>query len=367
MARPLILRVPVIAITGSAGKTTTKEMLAAILSQRWNILKTKGNANAPKHTAMYARRVTSRHRAVVLEFGMSRHGQIRRSSQIIQPNIGIVTNVGTAHIGNFKGSIKGIANTKSDLIRYMKPKGLLVLNLDDGNSKLLDTKNFKGKILYVSQKNPSDFKAENIKFERFGMSFEIKINNKMHEFFIPVFGKHNIYNALFAIAVSDYLGFTPSEIKNGLRRYIRPSRRLSVYRLKNNITLIDDTFSANPNAVKAAIDVMSTIGKGKKMAVLGTMLEMGRYKTKGHMDVGKHIARRKIDMLYTYGFDAVYIAQGALEEGFPKRNIKSFVNQDKLFRELIKEVIPNTTMLFKASHGMQLNQTVKRLRRYYAK
>lgn len=365
--RPLILKIPVIAITGSAGKTTTKEMIAAILSQRWYILKTKGNANAPRHTAMYAGRITLKHRAVVLEYGMSRHGQIRRSCQIIQPNIGVITNIGTAHIGNFNGNIKGIANTKSDLIRYMKPTGLLVLNNDDENSKLLDTKNFKGKILYISQNKPSDFQAENVKYERFGMSFETKINNKEYEFFIPVFGKHNIYNALSAIAVTNYLGFTPLEIKNGLRSYIKLSRRLSVYKLKNNVTLIDDTFSANPNAVKAAIDVMSIIGKGKKIAVLGTMLEMGKYKIKGHMDVGRHIGRRKIDILYTYGYDATFIAHGALEAGTPKQNVKSFVNQDKLFSELIKEIKPNTTILFKASHGMHLNQTVKRILSYYSK
>lgn len=367
MAKPLILKVPVIAITGSAGKTTTKEMISAILSQRWNILKTKGNANAPRHTAMYAKRITSKHRAVVLEYGMSRHGQIKHSCLIVQPNIGIITNVGTAHIGNFNGNIKGIANTKSDLIRYMKQTGLLVLNGDDKNSKLLDTKNFKGKIIYVSQDKLADYKAENVSFERFGMSFETKIKNKVYQFYIPVYGKHNIYNALSAIAVANYLGFTPLEIKKGLRSYRKPYRRLTVYKLKNNVTIIDDTFSANPNAVKAAIDVMSIIGKGKRIAVLGTMLEMGKYKIKGHIDVGRYVGKRNVDILYTYGYDAKHIAQGALQAGLPKKNVKSFVDQNRLFRDLIQEIKPNTTILFKASHGMELNRPVKRLLNYYGR
>jgi len=365
LAKPLILNMPVIAITGSAGKTTTKEMIASIISQKWNILKTYGNANAPRHTALYAKKVTSKHKALVLEYGMSKHGEIRRSCQIIQPNIGIITNVGTAHIGNFNGDIKGIANTKSDLIRNMMKTGLLVLNGDDVNSKMLDIKRFKGKILRVSQNNPTDFKAENVKYEKGGMSFETKVKGVNHQFFIPAYGKHNIYNALFAIAVTSTLGFKPSEIKKGLKSYYKPRSRLSIYSLGKGILIIDDTFSANPNAVKAALDVTNYLSKGRKIAVLGTMLEMGKYKVKGHMDVGRYISRKKIDMLYTYGNDAKYIAKGAIEEGYPKERIKNFTDERKLINSLIKELKPNSTILLKASHGMNLKRVVKYLLNYY--
>jgi len=361
----LILRKPVIAITGSAGKTTTKEMIASILKQRWKIYKTSGNANAPRHTAVYARKIKPYHKAVVLEFGMSHHGQIKLHTRIIQPNIGIVTNVGTAHIGNFKGNIKGIANTKSDLIRNMKQTGLLVLNADDKNSRLLDTKKFKGKIMTVSQHQAADYQADNIEYTLGGMKFRTKIKDKPIEFKIPVYGRHNIYNALFAIAVADYLGFSPNEIRKGLLTYKRPGRRLTIYRLKKKIKIIDDTFSANPHATKAAIDVLSNIGKGTNVAVLGTMLEMGKYAVKGHKDVGKFVAKRKIDYLYTYGKTARLIGLGAREAGFPAKKIHHFSNQRILTKKLIKHLKPNTTFLFKASHGMELNKTVKALVTYH--
>lgn len=367
MAKPLILRKPVIAITGSAGKTTTKEMIAAILMQKLRIFKTPGNANAPRHTAQYVNRIKPYHQAVVLEYGMSHAGQIRLHCQIIQPNIGIVTNVGTAHIGHFNGTVKGIANTKSDLIRYMKPNGVVVLNADDKYSKLLDTSRFKGRIIRVSQNSSSDYKAEKIRYVAGGMSFQIKLDGKFHEFIIPVYGRHNIYNALFAIAVAHRLGFTPYEMKKGLMKYRKPYRRLTIYHLKNKVKIIDDTFSANPNAVKAAIDVLTEVGKGTNVAVLGNMLEMGKYAVEGHMSVGRHAAKKKIDYLYTFGNTAKLIGKAAREEGFSQQRIKNFINQADLTRYLRRHLKPNTTFLFKASHGMELNRSVKALINYYKK
>ncbi len=336
-------------------------MIASILKQRWNIYKSSGNANAPRHTAGYAKKINAHHRAVVLEYGMSHHGQIRLHCRIIQPNIGIVTNVGTAHIGNFGGTIIGVANTKSDLIRNMKQTGLLILNADDRHSKLLDTKNFKGKIIKISKKNPSNYKAENIQYTLKGMKFQTKINGQQHEINIPVYGEHNIYNALFAIAVADHLGFKTNEIKRGLLTYRKLGRRLTIYRLKNKVKIIDDTFSANPNATQAAIDVLSNIGKGTNIAVLGTMLEMGKFSQKGHKSVGKYLASRNVNYLYTYGASAKLIAQGASENGFSKNKIKSYYNQAQLTKDLVKHLKPNTTFLFKASHGIGLNKTVKAL------
>ncbi|OEF99344.1 Mur ligase [Vulcanibacillus modesticaldus] len=364
MTGPLKFKKPVIAVVGSAGKTTTKEMLASILSTRWKIFKSYGNANAPRHIAKYASRIKPFHKAVILEYGMSRHGEIRRSCKTIQPNIGIITNVGTAHIGNFGGSIIGIANTKSDLIRYMKPNGVLFLNVDDKNSKLLDIKNFKGKIFTVGQINQANYKASDVRFVNGGMEFTMKLNEEKHKFFIPIYGKHNIYNALFAIGVAHYLGFNPKDIQDGLRKYRKPRRRLTVYRLGKSIIIIDDTFSANPNAVKAALDVMSYIGKGRKIAVLGTMLEMGKYQIKGHRDVGKYLAEKQIDYLYTFGKGGAIIGQGAIEAGFPKERVKNFLSHDKLANYLIKNIKPNTTILFKASHGIHLNRVVRALLEY---
>lgn len=359
--RPLILKKPVVAITGSAGKTTTKEMIASIFMQHWRTFKSSGNANAYWHTAKYAKRITPFYQTVVLEFGMSHPGQIRRHCQIIQPNIGVVTNVGTAHIGNYNGNVRGIANTKSDLIRYMKPTGTLFINADDVNSKLLDTRNFKGKIITVSQKNPASYRAENIQYKNLGMNFQTKLNGRIYEFYIPVLGKHNIYNALFAIAVSHSLGISPKKIEKGLRSFKKPYRRLTVYRLGNGVNIIDDSFSANPNAVKAAIDVLTQNKKRTNIAVLGTMLEMGKYSVIGHKDVGKYLAGKKLDILYTYGMTAKLIGKGAAESGFSPYRIKNFLSREQLDKALLMQMKRNTTILIKGSHGMGMNKTVKAL------
>ena len=359
MAKPLILSIPVIGITGSAGKTTTKEMTASILQQRWKVFKTKGNMNTYKHTEKYAQQILPSHRAVVLEFGMFHLGGIRKHCQMIKPNIGIITNVGTAHIGNFKGNIEGIAKVKSELIKGMKQTGILIINADDNNSRLLHTKGFPGKILTVGIEKTATYQAKNVKYVSRGMEFDLLLKNKNHTFTIPAFGIHNIYNALSAIAVGDQLGFSPETIKQGLKSYTKPRRRLNVISIKNGIKVIDDTYSANPHAMKAAIDVAVDIGgKDTKIAVLGTMLDMGEYTIKGHKDVGKYVAKKGFHYLLTYGKQAQYIAAGAIEAGFPKSRIMSFLSKEQMHRSLANKIKENTTILVKGSHGMKMNETV---------
>lgn len=367
LAKPLILNIPVVGITGSAGKTTTKEMTASVLQQKWKIFKTKGNANTYKNTLKYLKMIHPYHQAVVLEFGMLHSGGIRKHCQIIQPNIGIITNVGSAHIGNFNGKIEGIARAKSELIQHMKQTGTLILNADDKNSQLLQTKRFPGKIITIGINQQATYQAKNVKYVRSGMEFEVSLKGKKHRFYIPTFGIHNIYNALFAIAVADHLGFDAELIKRGLRGYTKPRRRLNVFTLPQGIQIIDDTYSANPHAMKAAIKVASDIGNKNKIAVLGTMLEMGNYSVKAHKDVGRFLAKHHFNYLYTFGKQAKYIADGAIEAGFPRSHIMTFLEKGKMHANLITKIKPNTTILIKGSHGMKMNETVHFLINYYKK
>ncbi|MFT9846598.1 UDP-N-acetylmuramoyl-tripeptide--D-alanyl-D-alanine ligase [Aneurinibacillus sp. REN35] len=358
MSKTVILRKPVIAVTGSAGKTTTKEMIASILRRKWRIFASYRSFNQHTCSARNAKRIQPFHRAAVLEFGMGARGQIRKHCQFIQPNMGVVTNVGTAHIGNVGGSVAGIAQAKSELIKYMKQTGYLVTNADDPNSKLLETEAFKGTMVTVGVHEEADFRATHVRYAKNGMAFDVMIDGETHTFSIPIFGDHNVYNALNAIAIAYGLGFSPQEMKTGLGIYKRTPHRMNVFRYAPDITLIDDSCSANPNAVRAAIDVLNKVGGETKLAVLGTMLAMGKYSTKAHTEVGEYVAQAGIDYLYTYGKKAKIIAASAIKAGFPAERVRTFESEPALRRAILAHLRPHTTILVKASHKIGLEKTV---------
>lgn len=356
---------PIIAVTGSCGKTTTKEMIASILQRRWRIFKSPKNKNFISSTRRHARLLRPVHQAVVLEYGMIDYGNIKRHCQYIQPNIGMITNVGRSHIGRFGGRIQGVAKAKSELIRYMKSTGTLLLNTDDPYSKLLQTKGFKGKIIRIGIHNQADYRADQIRYARGGMTFRVQLNGTSHPFYIPILGRHHIYNALFAIAVSHRLGFTPKQMQDGLRTYVKPKGRMYIYNFKNDVTLVDDSYNANPDTVKSALDTVSHIGTKTNIAVLGSMLELGSQSISGHREVGRHAARTNITSLYTLGRNADQIIVGAKEAGFPAKNIHRFVSRRMLSNQLIQQVRPGTTILVKGSHHMRMDQIVTYLKRYF--
>ncbi len=362
MANPLRLNRPVIAITGSAGKSTTKEMVASILSTRWRILKSVDNLNFINHTQQSRQKVRPEHRALVLEYGMSGAGHIKRHCQVIEPNYAIITNIGSAHIGAFGGDVRKLARAKSELIRWMKPTGTVVLNNDNANTRLIETGRFRGKRLTVGIENKADYRAENVHYSSGGMTFDVKLRGKLQHFRIPIMGRHHVYNALCAIAVTDALGFSAQQMRIGLQRFRRMYRRTSIYRLKNNIFLIDDSFSSNPDAAKAALDTLMQVGKGEKYAVLGSMQALGKYSVAGHSAVGRHVAKRNISRLYTFGALAKTIGTAAVKAGYPKVRVLHFVDKAALNRRLLNDLQSNTTVLVKASHGLHLMDTADLLR-----
>ncbi|MGE5372685.1 MAG: UDP-N-acetylmuramoyl-tripeptide--D-alanyl-D-alanine ligase [Solirubrobacterales bacterium] len=354
----LILNKPVIAVTGSSGKSTTKEMISSILETRWRVFKSVENHNLYWETQKYAKQIKPEHDAVVLEYGMIYHGRIKRHCQAIRPNIGIITMIGTAHAGNL-GGVAGVVKAKSEMIQYMDPNGTLLLNADDRHSQKLPFKRFGGRLIWIGIDQPADYRAKDIRFTRRGMRFVAEYRSQAEWFEIPVLGLHNIYNALYAIAVADRLGFRPSEIRAGFRRFKQLDRRLTVHRLGHGITLLDDTFSANPNAVMAAIDVLKQLGGGRKVAVLGSMLELGELSERGHKRVGRWAAKRGVDQLVTYGKAARWIDEGAVQAGLSPDCIKHFESKTALKAYVRGLVKPNTTILFKASHDMRLDMTVR--------
>lgn len=357
---PMILDIPVIGITGSSGKTTTREFIVSILEQKWNVLKNTGNKNLPSNTQQIAESYNPSVDAIVLELGMGKQGAGEKHCSHIQPNISIITNIGTAHYGNLGNSIESTACFKSALIKHMKQDGLLFLNKDDENSKLLDTSTFMGRIITIGITQQADYRAYDYKYVNNGMEFSITLNDNKETFFIPTFGIHNIHDALFAVAVSHQLGYTASEIKEGLANYQIPIKRLNVMELCNRSLLIDDTVNANPQSMKATIDVQAELGKGKKkIAVLGSMLELGDYTETGHKEVGAYLAGKQIDIIFTYGQGAKWINQGAIAEGYNPERVKHFKDRQELHRELKLCMEDDTVILIKGSSAMNMDKTVQ--------
>ncbi|SFC78101.1 UDP-N-acetylmuramoyl-tripeptide--D-alanyl-D-alanine ligase [Bacillus sp. OV322] len=356
--------IPIIAITGSAGKTTTKAFLASILSKKWNTFESKDYWNTAQHTEIHASEINETHEAIVLEYGMSSPGTITKHCSIIKPNISIVTNVGLAHVGHFNNDIKGIAKAKSELIHGMDQDGLLVTNKDDRNSILLETDHFRGKIITIGIKSDADYKAFDVKYSENGMSFKTVLHGNEEKFFIPIFGEHHVYNALNAVAVADHLGLTPSEIQAGLL-FRKPPRRLTVYNQKNDIILIDDTVHSHPEGLRAAIDVLANIGKQRKIAVIGEIRALGNLREAEYRKIGEFVYDKKIDLFITYGDQTETMGDQAKIKGFPAKDVYHFDDRNQL-HEFLKEIIKkDDTILVKGASRANMYETIKFLKKAF--
>jgi len=351
---------PIIAITGSAGKTTTKAFVGSILSKQWNVFESKDYWNTTEHTKKHKEEINDSHQAVVLEYGMAYPGIITNHCSIIQPNISIVTNIGLAHVGNFDGDVRGVAKAKSELIHGMDQQGLLILNKDDDNSRFLETQQFKGKMLTVGIKRDADYRAYDLQYKDIGMSFKMKLHGQEIELYIPILGEHHVYSALNAVAVADYLGFSPLDIQAGLN-FKKPPRRLTIYNLRDDITVIDDTVHSHPQGVRAAIDVLTNIAKKRKVAIIGQMRELGVLREEEYRKVGEYIYEEGIDEFITYGFRTDEMSNAAIEMGMDPARVHHFINKDALHALLDKLIKPHDTILVKGASKTNMFETVKYL------
>lgn len=360
----LVPKIPAIAVTGSAGKSTTTAFIYAILKTRWkHIIKTKKNLNLPKHTKKLVKQIKPHHRAAIIEMGFGRDPGGKHFHHI-QPNIGVITNIGSAHYGKLGNSVQSIADAKSLLIKHLHPNGTMLLNNDDENSKLINRHNFKGELFTVGINNNATYRARSVKYLNNGMSFTVKLKNRDEPFFIPTFGMHNVINALFAIGIAHRIGFSAQDIRKGLRKFKTPYRRLEVVQLPKQSLLIDDTFNANPHSVKAAIDVLKNLASSKKkIVVLGSMLELGSHSKKGHKEVGRYLVNKQIHSIFTYGKKAKLIGTTAVKKGFSKGRVHHFTSRSELHKKLKQEIGSNRAILVKGSHKMNMKETAEYIAR----
>ncbi len=346
---------PVIGITGSVGKTSTKEMLSNVLKQNYKVLKTNGNENSQLGLPLTILRLTDED-VMVLEMGMSNLGEMHNLSMIAKPDIAIITNVLDSHIGNL-GSRKNILKAKLEIIDGMND-GTLIINNDNDMLKMIESDIKEGiNIMSFGVKNKSNVMPCNVN-EGVITSFNIR---DIKDFKITG-SKTLIYNALAVYLTSKLLGVSRGMIKKGINEYGNEKHRLEVINLNNNITIIDDSYNASYDSVKVALEYMKKFD-GKKIAVLADILELGKESKKVHKKIGKLVTDNNIDKLITIGKYSKYIARVAKKNGFKRKNIKHFKNELKsrcYFKELL---INDTVVLIKGSNGMNLINLVEYLKK----
>ncbi|PKM47298.1 MAG: UDP-N-acetylmuramoyl-tripeptide--D-alanyl-D-alanine ligase [Firmicutes bacterium HGW-Firmicutes-8] len=353
--------IPVVGVTGTSGKTTTKEMIASIFRRRWKVLKTVGNMNLPDFVPSHILRLKWGYQAAVFEIGMNRPGHISKQARIIQPKVGVITHIGPAHVGPL-GGFENVILEKAGIIQGIPDDGYLILNADDPNTKKIDTSGFRGTIIFYGLKNKADYMAEDVTNDIRGTSFRVKLDDKDCHFFIPTFGIHNVYNALAAIAAAHIFMFDEKTIRQGLAKYRKPPMRLQIVKGIRNSVLINDTYNANPSSMMAGLEVLSTLSKGKTgVAVLGNMLEQGSDAAENHRRVGKKAAELNIDWLITVGRLAKEIATGAALNS-NKVKVWSFFLKKQAVEFLRANLPDNSVVLVKGSRGAYMENLVRRLK-----
>ncbi|WP_027398728.1 UDP-N-acetylmuramoyl-tripeptide--D-alanyl-D-alanine ligase [Anaerovorax odorimutans] len=348
-----------IGVTGSTGKTTTKEMLYHIFSQKNNTVRNIGNLNNEIGLPLTVFNVEEDTEVGIFEMGMSQFGEIDRLADIVRPDIGIITNIGTSHIENF-GDRKGILKAKLEITNYFTDKNILIRNED---SDLLKEENVKGvyKLITTGETGKSNFIISNIiDMGENGIEFFIEHKEEIQKFKLNIPGRHNAYNAALAVAAAVSCNITMKQAAIGLSKMeIITDKRLSI-KGKNGIKVIDDTYNASPDSMKSAIDVLMSTNGIRKIAILGDMLEMGAEAKKYHFEVGKYASQSKVDVLICVGYNAKEIALGA-EKGLKKEQIIYFDTKEKVFDKINNCLTPGDVILIKGSRGMAMDEIVKKI------
>lgn len=345
---------PLVGVTGSAGKTTTKEAIAHVLGARWRVLKSEGNFNNHFGLPLMLLKLEPEHDVAVIEMGMSHAGEIRALAKIAQPEIGVVTNVAPVHL-EFFDSIAGIARAKYELIESLPANGTAVLNADDEYVSQFG-RDFKGRVIAYGMRTTADVRAENV-FTRGaeGSEFDVVTAAGREHARLPLVGEHNILNALAAVAVGLARGLTLSEAVAALATLAPPDKRGQVLQL-GNITVINDCYNSNPKALNAMVDALAAMKAGRRIVVAGEMLELGPSGEEMHREAGQHIAEKKIDVLVGVRGLAQAMVEGAAKAG----TCAEFVATPEEAGEwLAREARDGDVVLLKASRGVKLEKALE--------
>lgn len=349
---------PVVAITGSAGKTSTKDMVYSVLKERFKAKKTIGNHNNHIGLPLSVLELDDDTEILVLEMGMNHTGEISYLTNIAKPNVAIITNVGTAHIGNL-GSRENILKAKLEILEGLEDGGKVIINNDNDllHKWYLENKD-KYDILTIGIVNESDFKAHNIEETIEGSVFSC--NGEKYQ--VPIGGKHFIYNSLVAIAVASIYDIDYAKVSKGIENFELSSNRMNIINNEElGITIIDDSYNANYDSMSYAIKYLSSLN-GRLIAVLGSMKELGDYAEELHRDIGKLICSEGIDILITVGEEALYINLEAESLGFKKDNCYHFDTNTEAINMLKEICEAHDNILVKASNSLNFKEIVEAIK-----
>ena len=346
--------IPVVAVTGSNGKTTTKDMIAALLGTHYRVLKTEGNLNNLIGLPLTIFRIDRRPEAAVLEMGMNRPGEIDRLAEIAAPEIGVITNVARAHLEGL-GSLARVARAKAELLPRLPKKGLAVLNADDLSFARLKKFVHCRMAAFGSKRGAAvrllSSRVDDLK----GVVFTADLHGKRVSFRMPVLGRHNISNALAAIAVADHLGVPAAKMKKALSTFRTLAKRMEIVSLAKGIDLINDCYNANPDSTAASLEFLREAGSGRRrVAVLGEMLELGPFAAEAHREIGMKGALAA-DLLFAVGEHAEEMMRGFRGKG------RAFETVEAVIPEIVKALRPGDLVLIKGSRGMKMERVTEAL------
>ena len=350
---------PVVQITGSVGKTTTKDMIAAVLSQKYRVLKTAENFNNDIGTPLTLLGLDHTHEAAVIETGMNHFGEIRYLGEMVQPDIAVISNIGDAHI-EFLGSREGILKAKAEILENLRPGGTVILNGDDA---LLNTLTPPFEALRCGQGENCAYRVGEIADHGVdGITCRLTTPQGEYRLTIPAPGEHMVYSASMAAAIGEKLGLTAAEIARGVACYAPAGSRMRVLRLREERTVLDDCYNANPQSVTAALEILAKTDCAQRVAVLGDMGELGDLTAQAHYNMGALAVMLGIDLVIAIGTHAAKIAEGVECSG---GEVQHFATKEEALPTIRAQLTPQTAMLIKASHAMRFGQLVEALKETY--
>ncbi|MFH1710279.1 MAG: UDP-N-acetylmuramoyl-tripeptide--D-alanyl-D-alanine ligase [bacterium] len=349
--------IPFIGVTGSSGKTTTKDMLASILSLSGRTLKTEENYNNEIGVPKTLLTLNKTHKYAVIEMAMQGLGEIEELAWMTRPDIAVITNIGSAHMEHLKSG-NNIAKAKSETLKFQTKRNFAILSADDKYFPYLK-KRARGKVVSFGINSPADVTAKDIRYCSESSSFVIKTKAFQVSIYLPLPGKHNIYDALCAAASAYALGIKPFYIKKGLEKFKLSSKRLNIIHFKD-IIIIDDTYNANPDSMAASLGILENY-PGRRIAVLGDMFELGKIARKSHENIGRLAANLNIEILITVGKLSKYTAKSASRNGL--KNVHITGSNNEAIKTLKKILTTGDTVLIKGSRGMRMEEIATNITR----